>query len=318
MKESEYTDQQGMLGSLFDDESAPVQEASTTSPSPEPKEDSVCHQVDTIGLITALNKTGKAKLSDHIIKDEAKEGEKETGKTDEAPEAEESPEGEGTAPQEAKTESPAPSGKPAKKTKKDVKAEAAKKEEERLIATNGMAAYLKEFLDNAAKNNPEFAKVYANPKKSLNECVDYVCSEVFKDFHKAGICTIRNDAIEGKALHYYQEEDAKPNIPEGKNLAMAVVLQGFPIPAEDFETIKAIAYKEQRKDILEEEKKKYAEQVRSGKVKIELTAEEQAEIDAAGRQALVDASAERQKKNTARKSQAKPKDKKEEEIASLF
>ena len=316
MKDNEYTDQ---LGSLFEEETAA--EVQDTAPSPSPKKEestAAVQQIDTISLIGALNRNGHAKLSDHAIKDKAEKPESKPEETPAVQETAEEPKGSETAPEPAKSEESGSEARPAKKSKKDVKAEAAKKEEEQLIATDGMAAYLKGFLDKSAAENPEFAKVYANPKKSLKECVEYVCSEVFKDFHKAGICTVRNDAIEGKALHYYQEEDAKPEIPQGKNIAMAVLLQGMPIPAEDFEKIQAIARKEQRKDIIEEEKKKYAEQVRSGKVKIKLTDEEQAEIDAAGRQALVDASAERQKKNTSRKSQAKPKDDTTEEQPTLF
>ena len=310
MKENEYTDQQDLFGSLFEQEeqNTPAQ-TQPSSPSPEAKEETpVCHQVDTAALIGTLNRTGSAKLSDHYVK-EAENEEAEEPKAPESSEVADAPETDAKTPKK---------GKSAKATKEDKAAQAKKKEEEQLIATDGMAAYLKDYLDKAAAENPEFAKVYANPKKSLKECVEYVCGEVFKDFHKAGICTVRNDAIEGKALHYYQEDDCKPNIPEGKNIAMAVLLQGFPIPAEDFEKIRAIARKEQHKEILEEEKKKYAEQVRSGKVKIKLTDEEQAEIDAAARQALVDASAERQKKNTARRSQAKPKEENHEEAATLF
>ena len=316
MKENEYTEQQDLFGNIFEDveqeeQNTPAQ-AQPSSPSPEAKaETTVCHQVDTAALIGTLNRTGSAKLSDHFIKEDEKE-------TAEEPEAPESAEGDEAPETGAKTAKKGKSAKAAKATKEEKAAEAKKKEEEKLIATDGMAAYLKDYLDKAAAENPEFAKVYANPKKSLKECVEYVCGEVFKDFHKAGICTVRNDAIEGKALHYYQEDDCKPIIPEGKNIAMAVLLQGFPIPAEDFEKIRAIARKEQHKEILEEEKKKYAEQVRSGKVKIKLTDEEQAEIDAAARQALVDASAERQKKNTARRSQAKPKEENHEEVATLF
>jgi hypothetical protein len=313
MKENEYTEQQDLFGDLFEQEeqNTPAQ-AQPSSPSPEAKTEApVCHQVDTAALIGTLNRTGSAKLSDHFVK----EDEKEPSKEPEAPESGESADAPETG---GKTAKKGKSAKAAKMTKEEKTAQAKKKEEEQLIATDGMAAYLKDFLDKAAAENPEFAKVYANPNKSLKECVEYVCSEIFKDFHKAGICTVRNDAIEGKALHYYQEDDCKPNIPQGKNIAMAVLLQGMPIPAEDFDKIQAIARREQRKDIIEEEKKKYADQVRSGEVKLELTDDEQAEIDAAARQALVDASAERQKKNTARRSQANPKKETHEEAATLF
>lgn len=307
MKKNEYDNQQDLFDDLFPEEAQP------SSPSPEVKEQApVCNEVDVTSLIGTLNTTGHAKLSEHTVKKTVEKAENKAAKTaDDANIAEDTQESE-KAPSKAKDR------KKTKTSKEETERAARKKEDEHVIATDGMAAYLKEYLDKAASENAEFAKVYANPKKSIKECVEWVCSQIFKDFHKAGICSVRNDAVEGLALHYYQEEDCKPDIPQNSNIAMAVLLQGFPVPAEDFEKMQSIARKEQRKTIIESEKKKYAEEVRSGKVKLDITAEEQAEIDAAARQALIDASAERQKKNTNRISQAKPKEKQEQQSATLF
>ena len=162
MKENEYTDQQDLFGGLFeeDEQNTPAQ-TQPSSPSPKAKaETPVCRQVDTAALIGTLNRTGNAKLSDHYVKEDEKDGAEEP----KAPESSEDADAPETG---RKTAKKGKSAKTAKATKEEKAAEAKKKEEQKLIATDGMAAYLKDYLDKAAAENPEFAKVYANPKKSL-------------------------------------------------------------------------------------------------------------------------------------------------------
>ncbi len=236
-----------------------------TTPDPKPvNNDNAPKSINVVSLVNAIKKDGEARLSDHA---------------------------------EPVKPAPAPAKKPGKKKESantDKKEKARMEADKKILATDGMAAYLKDFLDKKAKENAEFAKVYANPKKSLSECVLYITQEIFSTINRQGLLAVGNDKIEGLAMHYYQEEDLKPKEIKG-NIAMAVLLQGMPIPEDDFKKLNDIAIEEKRKEIIEEKKKEYAQSIKDGKTKIQLTEEEQRAIDEAGREALIEMSSKRQK-----------------------
>lgn len=295
-------------------------------------------KVDLEALVTTLRTTGKAKLSDHFVPEESPAEEEETEETtddlpediteepddNDLPEDEEEDTDDDTAAEEEEEEEEETTSAPVQKTTgkkgKKEKVDPVKADEEKLMASLGMTKYLKDFLDKAAAENPEFAKVYANPNKNLVKMTMYIIEEVFKNNQFKGFASIRNDVIEGMALHYYQEESAEPKMDQPDNIALAVMLQGFPIPEEDMETIKKIALKAKRKEYVEHEAKQYADDIRSGKVKVELTEEEKKEIEAAGRQALIDQASEKAKKQSLRKQSTNTTapTKKEDDTLSLF
>jgi len=66
---------------------------------------------------------------------------------------------------------------------------------------------IKEYLDGKAANDAAFAEKYANGRKSVEECCDFIIGEVQKT-KRIGF----DDAeIYGLAVHYYDEEECKPN-----------------------------------------------------------------------------------------------------------
>lgn len=69
---------------------------------------------------------------------------------------------------------------------------------------------IKSYLDNLASTG-DFALVYQNPKKNIDECIDYILTQV-----KASGCSgFDDDEIYGMAVHYYDEDnpgDIKSNL----------------------------------------------------------------------------------------------------------
>ena len=62
---------------------------------------------------------------------------------------------------------------------------------------------IKEYLDRRAFSDPEFAEKYANPRKTIERCCEYICGEV-SDSER---CGYDDDEIFGMAVHYYDEEN---------------------------------------------------------------------------------------------------------------
>lgn len=71
--------------------------------------------------------------------------------------------------------------------------------------SNGFKAVIKAYLDDRASNDELFAATYAKPNKSLDECCNYILSEV----QKSGQNGFADEEIFGMAVHYYDEDDIK-------------------------------------------------------------------------------------------------------------
>lgn len=65
------------------------------------------------------------------------------------------------------------------------------------------AEAIKSYLDRRAAEDPQFAESYANPKKNIGECCDFIVSEVRKQNRTA----MTDDEVYGLAVHYYDEAD---------------------------------------------------------------------------------------------------------------
>lgn len=61
---------------------------------------------------------------------------------------------------------------------------------------------IKAYLDKLAGSG-DFALSYANPSKNLDECVDYILTQV----KASGCAGFTDDEIFGMAVHYYDEEN---------------------------------------------------------------------------------------------------------------
>lgn len=65
------------------------------------------------------------------------------------------------------------------------------------------ASAIKTYLDRRATEDKMFAESYANPKKSIAECCDFIVSEV----RKQNRTVMTDDEVYGLAVHYYDEAD---------------------------------------------------------------------------------------------------------------
>lgn len=74
---------------------------------------------------------------------------------------------------------------------------------------------IKSYLDERAKTDELFAVKYANPKKNISECFDYIIGEALKNSStvasNAKGCVMDNDVVYGMAVHYYDEDNIKIN-----------------------------------------------------------------------------------------------------------
>lgn len=71
--------------------------------------------------------------------------------------------------------------------------------------SNGFKAVIKAYLDDRASNDELFAATYAKANKSLDECCNYILSQV----QKSGQNGFADEEIFGMAVHYYDEDDIK-------------------------------------------------------------------------------------------------------------
>ena len=69
-----------------------------------------------------------------------------------------------------------------------------------------MKTAIKNYLENRAAEDPQFAERYANPKKSIEECCRYITGEAYAKA-KNGVAVLSDDAVFGLATHYYDEDN---------------------------------------------------------------------------------------------------------------
>ena len=70
---------------------------------------------------------------------------------------------------------------------------------------------IKSYLDQRAKRDKLFAKVYRNPRKNIEDCCRYILQEVKKMGSSVALC---DEEVYCMAVHYYDEELV--SIKEGK------------------------------------------------------------------------------------------------------
>lgn len=78
---------------------------------------------------------------------------------------------------------------------------------------------IKNYLDNRAKTDELFAQSYANPNKTINECVKYIMGEARK---KGNAVCLPDEVVFGWAVHYYDERDIKvEELPRGTKASVS-------------------------------------------------------------------------------------------------
>lgn len=82
--------------------------------------------------------------------------------------------------------------------------------------TENFKRTIQEYLERRAKTDELFAKAYAKPNKSIDECITYILNEV----QRSGCNGFEDDEIFGMAVHYYDED----NLDAGKKVNCKVVV----------------------------------------------------------------------------------------------
>lgn len=69
-----------------------------------------------------------------------------------------------------------------------------------------METAIKQYLDNRAATDELFAAKYNNPKKSIQECCQYITGEAYARA-EGGTAVISDEEVYGMAVHYYDEDN---------------------------------------------------------------------------------------------------------------
>lgn len=64
---------------------------------------------------------------------------------------------------------------------------------------------IKQYLDNRAATDELFAAKYNNPKKSIQECCQYITGEAYARA-EGGTAVISDEEVYGWAVHYYDKD----------------------------------------------------------------------------------------------------------------
>ena len=68
---------------------------------------------------------------------------------------------------------------------------------------------IKAYLEERAENDAMFAIRFANPSKSMEDCVTYILNEV----KKSGCCGFTDAEVFGMAVHYWDEDEIEVGKP---------------------------------------------------------------------------------------------------------
>ena len=75
--------------------------------------------------------------------------------------------------------------------------------------TRAFSDTIKEYLEGMAENDALFAVKFANPAKSMEDCVTYIINQV----QKSGCNGFADDEIFGMAVHYWEESEIEVSNP---------------------------------------------------------------------------------------------------------
>ena len=111
---------------------------------------------------------------------------------------------------------------------------------------------IKEHLDSVAAVDPVFAEKYSSKSKSLDQCFDFICTQV----RKSGRTAFADEEIFGMATHYYDEENPG-DITDGASAGCSVVCSapGYELSEIEKEEARQKALDEYRRGLLDDMKK---------------------------------------------------------------
>lgn len=111
--------------------------------------------------------------------------------------------------------------------------------------TENFKMIIEDHLNKIAEKDELFAKTLKKQNKSLDECINYIGSEV----QKKGVCAVADEEVFAMAVHYYDEDHIKAK----KTVSMNVVSNHMP---ELTDQEKAELKDQAKKEVLEAEKAK--------------------------------------------------------------
>lgn len=120
---------------------------------------------------------------------------------------------------------------------------------------------IKQYLDNRAQTDSLFATTYAKENKSIDECVNYIYSEVQKSGRKG----FNDEEIFGMAVHYYDEDDLKAS---PANKPKVVVNHVVELTEADKDLLKQQAADEYKNEVKAKLEKQFEKPVAAKKDKI--------------------------------------------------
>lgn len=72
-------------------------------------------------------------------------------------------------------------------------------------SSNPAIVAMQEMMQRRIEQEPEFALKMANPNKSMEGAINFLCNEV----KKSGLCVLTDETVEAILVHYWDEEDIK-------------------------------------------------------------------------------------------------------------
>lgn len=75
--------------------------------------------------------------------------------------------------------------------------------------TRAFSDTIKAYLEKRAENDALFAVKFANPSKSMEDCVTYILNQV----RKSGCTGFTDDEVFGMAMHYWEESEIEVGNP---------------------------------------------------------------------------------------------------------
>lgn len=113
---------------------------------------------------------------------------------------------------------------------------------------------IKQYLDNRAQTDSLFATTYAKENKNIDQCVNYIYSEVQKSGRKG----FNDDEVFGMAVHYYDEDNLKASKASSPKVVVNHVVELTEVDKEKLQQQAAEEYKNEVKAKLEKQFEKPA------------------------------------------------------------
>ncbi len=111
-------------------------------------------------------------------------------------------------------------------------------------SNNPAIVAMQEMMQRRIEQEPEFALKMANPNKSMEGAINFLCNEV----KKSGLCVLTDEAVEAILVHYWDEEDIKAV----DNIGCNIVVSKPELSEADKAELKEQAMEQYREEQLQE------------------------------------------------------------------